>query len=132
MLKSSVVAIALGVAALGSFSAVMIWTNPTLTDYQVYAVEELTQYSKERLCAEAKTNWKPLGQQKCATIVDQVRPQLSQLIAKSTRQQNFVFFSLYQTELSVGPLLPSYRFETVAAFQDFYTYLNDERVHTLE
>jgi Domain of unknown function (DUF4359) len=55
-------------------------------------------------------------------LVDIGRPQLEKIIADNTKGRNFIFFRIYRTEISISPLLPAYRFETVAALQKFYTY----------
>ena len=50
-----------------------------------------------------------------------------QRLTANTRQQNFIFFSIYTTDLSVSSMIPSYHFETVGALQNFYTYKAQER-----
>jgi hypothetical protein len=110
-----------GVAVLG-LGAAMAVTNPDRDAYEEYAVEKLTTYLKDDACPQAPKVFGDLLQRQCKTLVDTGRPQIQQIIAKTTQQQNFIFFSIYRTNLEIGPILPVYHFETVGVFQKFYIY----------
>lgn len=115
---------AVGGIALVGLGSVMALTNPGREDYEEYAVETLTTYLKEEACPQAPTvaGLGNLLQRQCKTLVDTGRPQIQQIISQTTQQQNFLFFTIYRTDLNIGPILPAYHFETVGVFQKFYIY----------
>ncbi len=115
-IKSAAIAVMVG---LGIAMAI---TNPSQSDYEEYAIAQLTAYLKDNTCTQTLKDEDSLLQHSCTLLVDVGRPQLEKLIADHTKERNFIFFSIYRTELSISPLLPAYRFETVAALQKFYTY----------
>lgn len=111
-----------GVAVLATLGVVMAVSNPDQPAYEDYAVQRLVGYLKSDVCTKAPKIFEDLLQRNCTVLIDSGRPQIQKLVSESTRRQNFIFFSIYSTNLSVNPLIPSYQFETVAAFQNFYTY----------
>ncbi len=101
----------------------MALTNPGQENYEEYAVEQLTTYLKEEVCTQNIPNtFENFLQRQCVSLVDTGRPQIRQIISETTQRQNYLLFSVYQTDLNVGPFLPAYQFESVGAFQQFYTY----------
>lgn len=114
-------------ATLVGLGVSMALTNPSQDTYEEYAVHQLTTYLKDEVCTQTPSTFGDLLQRQCKTLVDSGRPQLEQIIAKTTQRQNFVLFSVYRTQLDVGPLLPAYHFETVGAFQNFYIYQAEEQ-----
>lgn len=100
----------------------MAITNPSQSDYEEYAIAQLTAYLKDNTCTQTVTDGDNFLRHSCTLLVDVGRPQLQTIIAEHTNNRYFIFFSIYRTELSISPLLPAYRFETVAALQKFYTY----------
>ncbi|WP_226577785.1 DUF4359 domain-containing protein [Microseira wollei] len=112
----------LAIATLAGLGIAMAITNPSQSDYEEYAIAQLTAYLKDNTCTQTLKDGDNLIQHSCTLLVDVGRPQLQKLIAEHTNQRGFIFFSIYRTELSISPLLPAYRFETVAALQKFYTY----------
>lgn len=109
-----------GLAGLG---AAMAMTNPSQDAYEDYALRRLTLYLKGDVCAQAP-KWldNDFLQRQCKSWVDTGRPQIQRMITEGTHRQNFIFFSVYQTDLSLISFLPAYHIETVGAFQHFYTY----------
>lgn len=112
----------IGTAALAVVGVAMAITNPSQADYEEYAVQRLTEYLSSDVCTEAPKVFGNFLQRNCQTLVDSSRPQMRQLIAQTTQRQNFILFSIYSTDLSISPIIPSYHFETVAGLQSFYTY----------
>lgn len=116
-------ALTIGSIVLGGISITLVFTNPKTSGYQEYAVQRLTIYAKEKGCSE-------LSQQfggnttdlMCRSLIDASRPALKQLIGEKTVQKNYLLFSIYQTDLSIAPGLPSYHFETVGILQRFITF----------
>lgn len=117
----------IGAAALAILGVAMATSNPDQLAYEEYAVQQLSGYLKSDVCTKAPKFLEGLLQRNCAVLVDSGRPQIRKLVSQSTERQNFLFFSIYSTDLSVNPLVPSYHFETVAAFQNFYTYTAEKQ-----
>jgi hypothetical protein len=111
-----------GVAALAGIGITMAVTNPSLPAYEAYAVQWLTEYLKSDVCPQVPEVFGDFLQRNCSKIVDSSQAQMRLIITQATQQQNFILFSIYRTNLSVNPLLPSYQFETVGVFHNFYTY----------
>ncbi len=105
----------------------MALTNPSQEIYEEYAVERLTQYLKDEGCTQAPKIFGDVLLRQCKSLVDTGRPQIAQIITKTTQRQNFLFFSIYRTTLKIGPFLPVYHFETVGVFQNFYIYQAQEQ-----
>ena len=99
----------------------MILTNPGSAAYQEYAVEKLNLELKERACSKVGG-----FRGACHAIVARLRPQMGGIIFQGTERQNFLFFSIYSTNLSLHPSLPSYHFETVGVFYNFYIYKGEK------
>lgn len=110
------------IATLAGLGIAMAITNPSQSDYEEYAIAQLTAYLKDNTCTQTLKDWDNFIEHSCTLLVDIGRPQLQKIIVDNTKDRNFIFFSIYRTELSISPLLPAYRFETVAALQKFYTY----------
>ncbi|MBD1863425.1 MULTISPECIES: DUF4359 domain-containing protein [Trichocoleus] len=111
-------------------------TNPSEAAYNKYAAEQLGAYLKDNICSQAPTAF---GLQKrCLSLAANNRGEMEQLIAENTQRQDYIFFSTYQTDLSInsllppylslgGSFLPAYRFETVGAFNTFYIHKAQRR-----
>jgi hypothetical protein len=114
-----------GVALVGLGGFLTI-TNPSSQAYEQYATERLTLYLKEEGCTQISQQLGGVVQSFCKSLVDTGRPQIQQLIAQQTKRHNYLLFSIYQTELSLPSPAPSYYFETIGAFENFYTYQVEE------
>ncbi|RMF22653.1 MAG: DUF4359 domain-containing protein [Cyanobacteria bacterium J083] len=113
-----------GVVILSILGFILGFTNPSEERYQEYAVEQLTNYLKEDGCREAA---KALGDLEilnshCQTLVETASPQFKTIIEQNTIRKNFIFLSLYQTDLSLPGSLPDYRFRTLGILHNFYIY----------
>lgn len=113
--------------ALGGLGVVMALTNPGQPEYEEYAVQRLSEYVKHEVCNQAPKIFGTLLQRNCDELIDSNRPAIQKIIATSTQRKNFIFFSIYSTDLSVSSSIPSYHFETVAALENFYTYTAQKR-----
>lgn len=116
-----------GGVILAGLGIAMAITNPGRNAYEAYAVEQLTNYLEREACTQAPQELGGLLQRLCSSLVRTGQPQLQQLVAQNTERQNYFLFSIYRTDLSVASFLPRYHFETVGAFQNFYTYEVEER-----
>ncbi|NEO32760.1 MAG: DUF4359 domain-containing protein [Symploca sp. SIO3C6] len=122
-----IAAIAGGVT-LVILGASMAIKNPGKGAYEKYAVGQLTKYLKEEVCSQpSKVEDLPkFFQRQCPTIIESLRPPIQTVISQTTQRRNFVFFSVYRTDLDVGSPLPAYQFGTVGVFEKFYVYQADE------
>lgn len=126
-MKGLQIVAAIGGTALVGLGVSMALTNPSQDTYEAYAVEQLTTYLKDEACPQTPSFFGNLLQRQCKTLVDSGRPQIQQIISQTTQRQNFVLFSIYRTNLNIGPFLPAYHFETVGIFQNFYIYQVDKQ-----
>lgn len=117
-----------GGVTLVFLGASMTITNPGKGAYEKYAVGRLTKYLKEEVCSQpSKIEDLPkFLQHQCPRIIDGLRPAIQIVTSETTQRRNFVFFSVYQTDLDIGSSLPAYKFATVGVFKKFYVYQADE------
>ncbi|MBD2625040.1 MULTISPECIES: DUF4359 domain-containing protein [Nostocaceae] len=115
---------AAGIAVLG---VAMANTNPEQAEYEEYAVQRLTTYLKTDVCQKTPNFLQNLIQFNCNKLVDSANPQIRDIIAATTARQNYVIFSVYRTEIKIDNLLPNYKFESVGAFDNFYTYKAEQQ-----
>lgn len=116
-----------GAAGLAVFGVTMAKTNPSQTEYEEYAVQRLTQYLKDDVCKKTSKFIENLLNSKCDKLVDSANPKIKGILAATTQRQDFIVFSVYRTDLEVNSWLPSYKFETVGAFNNFYTYTAEQQ-----
>ncbi len=117
----SIVAYA-GTAALVALGVAMASTNPSRIEYEEYATQRLSGYLKEQGCSKTPNILDNLIKFNCAKLIDSASPQIKQVINASTKKQDYLLFSVYSTDLQINSLIPSYKFETVAALDNFFTY----------
>ncbi len=115
---------AAGLAALG---VTMAKTNPNQAEYEEYAVQRLAKYLKADVCKKTTNILENLINLNCEKLVDSVNPQMQEILARTTERQNYIIFSIYRTDLKLNSWIPSYRFETVGALNQFYTYTAQEQ-----
>ncbi|MBU7586088.1 MAG: DUF4359 domain-containing protein [Nostoc sp. TH1S01] len=124
LLTIMALAIATSIAVVG---VAMSKTNPTSKEYEDYAVNQLTQYLKNDVCKKTSKLIENLLNSRCDKLVDSTNPQMRELLEKTTERQDFLLFSVYRTDLTLGAWLPGYKFETVGAFHNFYTYSAEQQ-----
>lgn len=120
-MKSAIIT-GVGVVTLSLLTVAMVKSNPSEASYQQYAVTELSSYLKSNVCKKSLGILDKLINNQCGKFVDTASPQIRDIIAASTERHDFIIFSVYRTELKVSDWVPSYKFETVGAFDKFYTY----------
>lgn len=114
----------LGASLLGIGVATFV-TNPDQASYETYATRRLTAHLEENVCVRAG-----ILAELCDSALRDNQAQIKRFISTNTDRQNFLFWSVYKTDLAAGELLPSalqgsipsYHFETVGIFSSFYTY----------
>ncbi|BAY11262.1 DUF4359 domain-containing protein [Calothrix sp. NIES-2098] len=126
-MKASTIIAYLGAAGLAALGVIMAKSNPTQTAYEDYAVQRLTQYLKTDVCQKTQGVIENLIHFNCEKAVDSVNPQMRGIIAGTTQRQDFIVFSIYRTDLKLNSFIPSYKFETVGAFNNFYTYSAEQQ-----
>jgi hypothetical protein len=114
---------AAGLAALG---VTMAKTNPSQVAYEEYAVQRLGGYLKTDVCKKTTNIIENLIHFNCEKLVDEANPQMQEIITRTTETQNYLIFSVYRTNLKLNSWIPSYKFETVGAFDQFYTYTAEQ------
>ncbi|MGK7957586.1 MAG: DUF4359 domain-containing protein [Crocosphaera sp.] len=114
---------AVGLVGLGTG---MVLTNPGQTDYETYATDTLTLYLKQEVCSQPSGGFASFLASHCKTLVDTGKPHIKRVIANKTIRQNYLLFSVYETELFLPSPVPNYEFGTIGVFQQFYTYQADK------
>ncbi len=111
-----------GAAALVALGVAMASTKPSQAEYEEYASQRISEYLKEQGCSKTTNILDNLIKFNCAKLIDSARPQIKQIINASTQKNDYLLFRVYHTDLKVNDLIPSYKFETVGAFDNFFTY----------
>lgn len=102
---------------------VLIVTNPGTGRYESYASQQLISYLKDDLCTQ--TTEIDEIQSTCRILIDTTSPQIKMILIRNTRQQNFLLFSLYHTNLNFSPIVPEYNFATLGIVDRFFTYQSE-------
>jgi Domain of unknown function (DUF4359) len=122
-------------AALVGVAAAMALTNPNQAAYEEYAVDQLSIYLETDGCSKAPDFLGTVLQDQCAQLIQQNREPLKQFIASGTQRQNYYLLSIYKTNLApdlllppiISDVIPSYHFETVGLFQNFFIFKAQEQ-----
>ena len=117
-------------AALSGVGIALLVTNPNPDDYEVYATAALTEYLREEgaeVCEDAPTFLGNSLEDQCLSLLNNAlennQTQIQTIISNSTQRRNYWFLSIYVTRFEfLDEILPTYEFETLGVFQNFYTY----------
>lgn len=94
-------------------AGVMVFSNPSKERYVNYATEQFSETGKNSFCSGEM----PIAaQQSCKFVLSQGKGVVKSLVENSTKQENFVLFSLYTTDL------PNRKMTTLGAFGNFYMF----------
>ena len=115
-----------GGAGLIGLGVVMIVTNPGKHAYEKYSTKTLTSYLKQEVCSQSSGVLGGFLSDHCKTLVDIGKTNIHKVISNKTVRQNYLLFSIYETELLLPPPISNYEFETIGIFQKFYTYQADK------
>lgn len=126
-MKLSTIVAYVGVAGLAALGLVMAKTNPSQAEYEEYAVQKLTKYLKTDVCKKTPSILENIINFNCNKLVDSAQPQIRGIITASTQRQDLVILSIYSTNLKLNSLVPSYKIDTVGAFDKFYTYSSEQQ-----
>lgn len=111
-----------GVVSACVLGVVMAKSNPDGVSYEEYASKRLTLYLKENGCGDAKNSLEKILEVNCDRLIDEATPTIRGVLGANTERYDFVVFSFYRTNLKFSKWLPGYQFETVGAFNNFFTY----------
>ncbi|MEO0687055.1 MAG: DUF4359 domain-containing protein [Cyanobacteria bacterium J06649_11] len=111
-----------GAAALIALGVAMAGTKPSQAEYEEYATQKLSQYLKEQGCSKTPNLLDNLIKFNCKNLIDSAAPQIRQIVNASTQKRDYIIFRVYTTNLQINSVIPSYKFETVGALDNFFTY----------
>lgn len=125
----------LGTAIVTGLLVSLAISNPSQSEYEVYATEQLTEYLQENVCPQAPKIWGKSLKRECKRLVNSNQSEIKDFISQGTERYNFILFSIYTTELSItqvssflpSSLLPSYHFGTLAVGHKFYIYQAEQQ-----
>ena len=124
MKKIKMIAIAVGCALVGVGGALAV-TNPRQEAYNDFATQAAIAYLKTEVCAKAPSAF---GLQAvCQSELESNQSKIRTIIVDGTQRQDFIVFSLYTTNLSISPDLPSYHVESVGVLGRFVIYKTQKR-----
>jgi hypothetical protein len=114
----------IGASLLGIGVATVV-TNPHQARYETYATQQLSTYLQQEVCPNTV-----IIDSLCRSAVRDNQAQIRRFIATNTERENYIFWSIYKTDLAPGELLPpaiggslpAYHFETIGIFSSFHTY----------
>jgi len=125
----------LGTAIVTGLLLSLAISNPSQSEYEEYAKEQLTAYLQQNVCPQAPKLWGKSFTRECKRLVNSNQSEIKELISQSTERYNFILFSIYKTELSItkvspflpSGLLPSYHFGTLGVGHKFYIYQAEQQ-----
>ncbi|MFB2934619.1 DUF4359 domain-containing protein [Aerosakkonemataceae cyanobacterium BLCC-F154] len=134
-MKSCKIPQSLGTAILTGLLVSLAISNPSESEYEEYAKEQLTDYLQKNVCPQAPKIWGKSLKRECKRLVNSNQSEIKDFISQSTERYNFILFSIYKTELSItkvspffpSDLLPSYHFGTLAVGHRFYIYQAEQQ-----
>jgi Domain of unknown function (DUF4359) len=96
-------------------------TNPDRAAYEIYAVEQVGNLASDQ-CDRAPAGLGILIQRPCRAAIAAYQPQIRPLIADTTTRQNWLFFSIYRSDISIPAVNFDGRVESIGIFNHFLTY----------
>jgi len=102
----------------------MALTNPQRSAYKTYAARQASLYLQKNACSQAPQTFGDFLQNQCVNLAEFSQPYLKPVVNLSTRQHNYVFFSIYETQVSLHQNLPAYNAKTIGFLNLFWTYEN--------
>jgi hypothetical protein len=126
-MKPLTILISVGAASMTVLGAIMATTNPTQVKYEQYAIQKLTAYLETDVCKKTPNFLEKLIKVNCEQVLQSATPHIKELITSTTNRQDYLIFSIYRTEIKLDSWIPGYKFETVGALNQFYTYNAEEK-----
>ncbi|OBQ34103.1 MAG: hypothetical protein AN487_18900 [Anabaena sp. CRKS33] len=119
--------ISIGAVSVTILGVIMAKTNPNQIEYEKYAVHKLTTYLETDVCQKTPNFLERLIKVDCNRVLQSVKPQIKELITSTTNRQDYIIFSIYKSEIKLDSWIPGYKFETVGALNQFYTYNAEQK-----
>ncbi|MDB9448984.1 DUF4359 domain-containing protein [Dolichospermum circinale] len=126
-MKPLTILICVGAASVTVLGAIMAKTNPNQGEYEQYAVQKVTTYLEADVCHKTPSFLEKLIKVNCQELLQSATPHIKELITTTTNRQDYIIFSIYRTEIKLDSWIPGYKFETVGALNQFYTYNAEEK-----
>jgi Domain of unknown function (DUF4359) len=111
----------LGIYAVGGIGVLMALTNPDRDAYESYAVERVSDLARAQ-CDRAPAGFGVILQGPCRSAIDSFKPQIRPLLSATTSRLNYVFFSLYKSDISIPAANFNAQVESIGIFNNFFTY----------
>ncbi|MBL1211172.1 DUF4359 domain-containing protein [Geminocystis sp. GBBB08] len=109
------ITLSIGGSLLLICSILLFFTNPSQKKYEEFATQQLIKYAKENVCqAKSGSIEEAIKSQVCNLMLETGKNQLPKLIEKTTKNRNYVLFSIYETNLYI------YNFETIGFLNQFF------------
>jgi hypothetical protein len=118
-LKITTYVATVGLVVLG---IVLAKTNPSPEEYEAYAAQRLTKYFKDDICQKKSKLLEKLFHLNCIQLIDSTSPEIRKIITENTKRRNYIFFSVYQSEIKIHYLVPGYTFDTLGILAKFYPF----------
>lgn len=96
-------------------------TNPDRAAYETYAIEQVGELARDR-CSQAPAGLGILLQAPCRAAIESLKPQIRPLLSATTTRQNWLFFSIYRSDISIPAIDFKGRVESIGIFNKFCTY----------
>ncbi|MFB6277186.1 MAG: DUF4359 domain-containing protein [Halothece sp.] len=109
----------IGICGVFVVGTTLAFTNPNRQAYQSYASRQLREYLQENVCTQA---FGEFLQQQCHHFIQTSQPYLESAVNLSTQRHNYILFSIYETQFSLGKEFPTYSAESVGFLNLFWTY----------
>jgi hypothetical protein len=111
----------LGILAACGLGSIMAMTNPDRSDYETYAIEQLGNLAMER-CDRAPAGLGIFLQGPCRAAISAIEPKIRPMLAATTTSQDFIFFSIYKSDVSIPTANLNAKIESVGIFNKFLIY----------
>ncbi len=85
-----------GVVLLAGLGSALVLNNPDQEAYEGFATQALIDYAEQNLCKKVPF----LGAAQCKSVIVSNQAEVRKLITEGTHRQNYIFFSIYATDLS--------------------------------
>lgn len=121
-LQSKKVLTGVGIATVG---IILGLSNPNQNAYSKHLAKETSLNLKENICSEAPEALGGFIKAQCNNLASRGEPQIKRMINASTQRNNFLIFSLYETEMSIVRGTPSFEAEAIGFLGNVWVYRSE-------
>ena len=126
-MKPLTMLICVSAASISIIGSILTQTNPNQNKYEEYALDKVKTYLKTDVCNKTPSFLEKLITVNCEEMLQSAMPHLKELITTTTNRQDYLIFSIYRTEIKLDSVIPGYKFETVGALNQFYTFNAEQK-----